>query len=195
MEITSVTLKDNTIYINGTDLSATNIYIDYITPTLSILSSYTSKTSHDITVSNFTVTSTLITFVVNDYTNAGIIVTIDSISIPVINFFSIYKAKKEYLSYNVSKKLGCRSCDEKRFNSSTLALLLRDNLLKDAYNNSKWNDVITYYNQLSKSLIFNNIIWDTYDNDTITYIELLDSNLYSIDSCCDQCSYCNICGL
>ena len=66
-------------------------------------------------------------------------------------------------------------------------MLLRDNLLANAYQLAKWEDVILYYNQLNKALKFNNVIWDTADNDTVTYIQFKQIDETQCNNCCNCC--------
>ena len=187
MTINNITINDNTVTITGTDLSEVSVvYLDDITPKLTTLESYTNKINHDVTISNITVTNTSIVFTVDDYTKAGIIVTISDKSMPIINFYSIYKAKVNYLNYFSNQNV-CKNCVEKRFNITTLAMLLRDNLLANAYQLAKWEDVILYYNQLNKALKFNNVIWDTADNDTVTYIQFKQIDETQCNNCCKCC--------
>ena len=194
MTISNATIKDNTVTLIGTAMSGeTTVYLDNITSLLTVLSDYTTKTDHDVTITDLTVTSTSIVFTVDNDTNAGIIITVDDKSIPLINFYSVYKAKINYLN-KLSNQNVCKNCVEKKFNFAILAMLVRDNLLTDAYNSSKWDDTITYYNQISKTLDFNDIIWDTADNDTITYIQFKPANELISNTCCDGCT-CSVCKL
>ena len=85
MTINNITINDNTVTITGTGLSEVSVvYLDDITPKLTTLESYTNKINHDVTISNITVTNTSIVFTVDDYTKAGIIVTVSDKSMPLI---------------------------------------------------------------------------------------------------------------
>ena len=80
-----------------------------------------------------------------------------------LNRYMLFKAQNEHLASRGCNTCGnkCQDCDEKRWRTDTIAVLLRTQLLNYAYDNSLLYDAIQFYNDLTRVLNFKNIVFES----------------------------------
>ena len=76
-----------------------------------------------------------------------------------LNKYMIYKAFDKHLQSECNTK--CNACAQTSWKTATLAAMMRINLLNYAYENALLEDALKYYVDLSRSLDFNNITFES----------------------------------
>lgn len=95
--------------------------------------------------------------------DALIIITIyigkDKYTTMFLNKYMLFKAQNKYLAGHQS--VTCEDCEEKKWRTNTLALLLRTRLLEYAYDNNLLDDSIQHYIDLTRVLSFDDVLFES----------------------------------
>lgn len=96
--------------------------------------------------------------VITVYVNTETLVT------TFLNKYMLYKAQNRHLATKECSKWNmsvCKDCDEKRWRTETVVVLLRMQLLDYAYNNDLTEDTIQFFVDLTRVLNFDGITFES----------------------------------